>query len=172
MRKLILSAAAVMIALAAGAQNKAIDALVEKYTDAEGFTVVSMEGEAIKGLSSMIANGDGKINLGDGSKSYEMGELLDEIASVTAIILRRADEVFSREAGDAIATGKYSPIVSINSDGQRVKVSSADIRRGQYRGNQEIVALISDKDTVVLVRIIGTIDTDLLTEIINEANKS
>lgn len=57
MRKVLLSAVAAMFALAAGAQNKAIDDLVEKYTDAEGFTVVNMEGEALRSLSSMMANG-------------------------------------------------------------------------------------------------------------------
>jgi hypothetical protein len=172
MKKLFLTAVAAMFALAAGAQNQAIDELIEKYTDREGFTVMNMEGEAIKGLSSMVAQGDGTINLGDGTRTYKIGELLEEIVSVTAIVLEQADEVFVREARNAISSKDYSPIVSHNENGESVKILSAEIKRGQYRGNKEIVVMVVDNDETVLVRVIGKIDAQLLAKLANGMSRS
>jgi hypothetical protein len=172
MKKLFLSAAAVMLTLAAAAQNKAIDELVEKYTDCEGFTVVNMEGEAVRGLSQMLAGGNTTFNLPDGAGSYELGELMKEIVSITAVVLRRADEAFSRDVRDALASVRYSPIVSHNENGQRVRISGTDINRGKLRGNKEIVVMVDGPDETVLVRVIGNIDTKLLAEMAREMKKS
>jgi hypothetical protein len=168
MKKLFLSAAAVMLALAAAAQNKAIDALVEKYTDREGFTVVNMEGEALRGMSQMMSGSNSTITI-DNGESYQLSELMKEIVSVTALVLRRADEAFSQDVRDALASVRYSPIVSHNENGQQVRVSSADIRRGQLRGNKEIVVTVDNDSETVLVRVIGNIDTKLFAKILSDA---
>ncbi len=170
-KKVLLSAVAALVAVTAVAQNKAIDALVEKYTDAEGFTVVNMQGEAIRGLSSMIAKGNGTINLGDGSPSFNIRELLDEIESVTAIVLDRADETFALEARQIISSDNYSPILSVNEKGQSIKMSSANIRRGAFRGNKELLMTVTGDSNTVVVRIIGKIDTERLARMVKETTE-
>ena len=168
--KIILLAAATLFALSAGAQNKSIDALADKYTDGEGFTIVNLEGDAIKSMSSMISDGDGTINLGDG-ETHKISELLEEIVSVTAIILRGVNETFSSEVQNALDAVKYNPIMSHNESGQRIKIESTDIRRGKLRGNKEIVMLVDGEGQTVLLRVIGKIDTDLLSKLVANAAK-
>ena len=170
-KRTFLLAVAALFALSAGAQNKAIDTLAEKYADSEGFTIVNLEGEALKSLSSMVSNGDGTINLGNG-ETHNISELLEEIVSVTAIILGRADEVFSREVQNALDAVKYSPIMSHNDGGQRMKFVSADIKRGKLRGNKEIVVMVDGKEQTILIRVIGKIDTNMLAKLIAGAAKS
>jgi hypothetical protein len=169
MKKLFLFAAAAMLSMAAAAQNKAIDRLVEKYTDREGFTVINLQGDMLRSMGGMINRGESSIEV-DG-KRYEIAELLKDIVSVNVVVLQRADEIFSRDVRDAIDAVRYSPILSISEGGQKVKVSSADIRRGTLRGNQEIVLMVDGGGQTVMARVIGKIDTRLISEIVNQAQK-
>lgn len=161
-----------MFALAAGAQNRAIDALAEKYTDSEGFTVVNLDGQALKNMSSMMANSDGTIQLGEGAPSVEIGELLDNIVSVTVLVLERFDEAFAAEVQGVVASKDYSPILSLNKEGTNVKMLSTDIKRGKLRGNQEIVLTVVNDGDVVLVRVIGKIDTEKISKMVSSMQKS
>lgn len=170
MKKLLLSVASAIIALAAPAQNRAIDALVEKYGTAEGFTIVNLEGEAIKGLGSMIS-GNGNISL-DSGESYRMSQLLEEVSSVVVIVSEKADELFAREVKNAVDGGKYSPILSTTTGEERITISSAEIKRGRFRGDKEIVLTIAGKDkSLVLVRVIGRIDTAILAKVAEDIRK-
>jgi hypothetical protein len=171
MKKLLLSAAAVMLALAAAAQNKAIDELVEKYTDREGFMVVNLHDGAVQGLSAMIPAGEGSITLDDGSQ-YSLGELLKEIVSVTAVVCREVDEELALEVKRATTLKGYSTVASISADGAMVKVVSKDIKRGEYRGCKEIVVSVLSNDATVLARVIGNIDPALFAKLAEEVKNS
>lgn len=162
---------AAMFVLAAGAQNKAIDALAEKYLDAEGFTVVKLDGEAIKNMSGMLAQSNGTVSMGGDTPSVNVKKLLESISSVTVIALERADAGFAAEVLGAVSAGKYSPMFSRNEDGAIIKIVNAEIKRGQLRGNQEIVVTVAKDDAVVLVRVIGKIDTELLAKLAAEGLK-
>ena len=173
MKKLLFSAAALLVALAAGAQNKAIGSLASKYTDVEGFTVVNLEGDALKSMIGMVSsgnNGSSTIDLGDGQK-FDIGELVKDIASVTVIVVEKTDELLDKEISRAISTVKYSPLLSVNNDGSRIKVLSADIKRGKLRDNKEIVLTVTENDEVVLVRIVGKIDSELLANLATQMQK-
>ncbi len=170
MKKVLLLAVATMFALAAGAQNRAIDAIAHNYTDRDGATVIKMEGEAIRSLSHGLAGGEGTITL-EGGEKHSISELLEEIVSVTAIVVRGVNETFLTDIRGALQAADYSPIVSHNDDGARVRIVSADIRRGHLRGNREIVATVENADQTILVRLIGKIDTDLLARIATEQMK-
>ncbi len=169
MKKAIFTVLATMFAIASQAQNRAIDALADKYADSDGVTVVNMEGDALKSFSRNVAGG-GMITLDNGEK-HNLSELLEEIVSVTAIVMRRASESFSAEVRGALDAVRYSPIVSHNEGGKRVRVMSADIRRGKLRGNKEIVAMVDGDGEMVLVRLIGRVDTDLLARLAADAVK-
>ncbi len=172
MKKLLLTATAAMIALVGVAQNKAIDALAEKYSATEGFTVVNLAGDMVKSISGMIPRAEGSITLDDGTQ-YSLSELLNEIALITAVVNPNGgSEEFFGEVRRAVASGDYTPLVSHNADGQTVSVSSAEIRRGEFRKNQEIVVMVAGGDATVLVRLIGKIDTALLARILGEMQKS
>jgi pectate lyase len=170
MKKLFLTAVAAMFALAAGAQNQAIDELVEKYTDREGFTVVNLNDGAVEGLSAMIPHGEGTITLDDGSK-YALSEVLKEIVSVMAVISREADEEFALEMRRATTLKGYSTVASVNGGGLIARVWSKNLKRGKYRGCKEVVVSVLSKDATVLARVIGNIDTDLLARLAAEASK-
>ena len=170
-KKVLFSVAAAMFALAAAAQNKAIDAIAEKYADADGFTVVNLDGDAIQSLSGFAPQGgEGTVTLDDGTK-FTFSELVKDIVSVTAVVLKKADEEFAREAGKAMTAVRYSPIMSHNNDGDILKVSSIDIKRGKLKGNKEIVVMFVSDDVTLLARVIGKIDTKLLAKMTREIQK-
>lgn len=90
---------------------------------------------------------------------------MKKIVSVTAIVLQRADEAFTDEVQAAIGSGKYSPIVSHNSDDEFSKLVSMDIKRGKLKGNKEIVLMFVNENMTVLARVIGNIDSQLLAKL-------
>ena len=167
MKKLFSLALATMFALAAGAQNRTIDAIAQNYSDRDGFTVVNMEGDAIRNLSRMVADGDGTITLDNGEK-HNISELLEEIVSFTAIVMRGVNETFTADMRGALEAVDYSPVVSHNDGDMKIRVMSANIRRGHLRGNKEIVATIEGGSQTMLVRMIGKVDTDLLAGLATE----
>ena len=170
MKKVFFLAVATMFAIAAGAQNRSIDAIAQNYTYRDGATVFNMEGEAIRGLTQGLAGSNGTITGSDG-KTVNVSDLLQEIVSVTAIVVRGVNETFSADIRGALQAADYSPIVSHNEDGARVRVMSVDIRRGNLRGNKEIVAVAENSEHTILVRLIGKIDTDLLARLAAEQMK-
>jgi hypothetical protein len=172
MKKLFLSLVAGTFALAAAAQNSAIDALAEKYTDREGFTVVNLDGEALKSMGQMLANSGGNVNLGEDAPDVEMGELIKDLASLTVLLLDRADEAFASEVRSAVSAKSYSPMVSLTKEGYNIKVLTADIKRGKLRGKQELVVTMNGDDKVILVRLIGKFDPETLSKITSSMNKS
>ncbi len=161
MKKVFFLAVATMFAIAAGAQNRSIDAIAQNYTYRDGATVFNMEGDALKSFSQRIAGGSGTITVADG-RTFNVSDLLDEIVSVTAVVFDGVNDIFSADIRGALEAADYSPIVSHNDDGTRVRMMSANIRRGPLRGNQEIVATVENSERTILVRLIGKIDTDLL----------
>jgi hypothetical protein len=177
MKKRLLLSALAAIALLAGAtqnataQNNNIDALADKYVDREGFIVVNLSGEMLRGMSSVLADSDSKIGINDNTK-VEIGELLEEVVSLTVIIMHKGtDEAFMSDIQNAVDAVKYSPIASINEDNMSIKVLSSKIKRGEFRNNDEIVVTVSDDEATLLCRVIGTVDTKRLTRLVKEMKK-
>ncbi len=176
MKKVAILAAAMLFAVAASAQNKAIDALAEKYTDTEGFTIVNLDGDTIKGMSGMIpqdAGGEGTIEI-DGIK-VAVNDILKEIAAISVILYQEDNggsfaEAFASEVRNTIAKVKYSPLASFNQDGMNVNLLSADIKRGKLKNNKEVVMSMVQDGQVILVRIIGNLDPDLLVKLASQMN--
>ena len=170
MKKTLILAATLLLALTAAAQNKTIDTLADKYSETEGATVMNLDSEAIKGLAGFIPQGKGTINLDDGT-TYGIGQLIDDIEKVTIIVLKKTDEVFEREVQNALASVRYSPILSHNDGGNNVKISSIDIKRGKLRGNKEIVVTVTGDSETILLRVIADIDMELLAKLAQEVQK-
>ena len=162
---------AVMFALAAAAQNKNIDKLVEKYTDTEGYTVMNLEGDAIRALSSMIPAESSTIDLGNGTK-YSANELLEDISSVSFIVASgKAEETFTADVESAVSQKYYSTMLSHREGDSWVRVKTADIKRGKYRGEKEIVVAVNSDKMYVLARVTGQIDLEKLAEALNELKR-
>ncbi len=170
MKKVLLSAMAAMFALAAVAQNKAIEALAEKYADAEGFTVVNLNDGIVQGLATMIPQGEGTFKLDDGTELI-LSELFKNIMSVTAIIHKGINERFALETKLSTAKQNYSTLVAHNSDDVTAKVLYKDLKRGKYKGNKEIVVTVIANGITVAGRVIGRIDAELLAKLAEEVRK-
>ena len=171
MKKLFFSAVAVMFALAAAAQNKNIDKLVEKYTDTEGYTVMNLEGDAIRALSSMISADSSTIDLGNGTK-YSDTELLEDISSVSFIVASgKADGAFTADVERAVSHKNYSTMLSYREGDSWVRVKTADVKRGKYRGEKEIVVVVNSDRMYILARVMGPIDLEKLAEALDELKR-
>lgn len=174
MKKTLLAALAVALSLSAAAQNKAIDRLVEKYTDAEGYTVVNLSDEAVQGILAMMPAGqfgEAKVTLDDGTV-LALSDILRDISAVTAVILNRYDERFAAEVRSALRGAKYSTIASVNSEDTKVQMLAADIRRGKLRGKREIVVTMQEDDSVILARIVGQMDVEKLAMVAKQVLKN
>lgn len=147
MKNLLLSVIAILFVIAASAQNKAIDALAEKYADTEGFEVTNLDRNAIRKLGNPR-----NIDVED------VSELLKNISSVTAIFAEKPAGDFEEEVKSAVAGVNYSQIMSYESDGQFVNI--IDTKPGKRK--KEIIVTISSDRRFSLIRATGKIDTTLL----------
>ncbi len=79
-KRVLLSVVALSVALAAAAQNKAIDKLTAKYADEEGCTVINIEGDLVRELGKK-AGGRG------GESDADYAESLKNISLVTIFLI-------------------------------------------------------------------------------------
>jgi len=79
MKKLILSIAAVCLALVAGAQTNPVDAMFEKYSEKEGFTVVSISSRMLSMFASQDADNKDAENLFAKLKSIKILSVEDSL---------------------------------------------------------------------------------------------
>jgi len=166
MKKALLTIAAAIATLCAAAQNKAIDRLAEKYTDADGYTVVNLTDEAVHALSAIIPTekfGDANVTLDDGS-TFTAADLLRDISSVTAVIAKRPAGAFAADVRGVVNQSRYSSVAQITSDGVEIHLMSAKARRGQ----RELVLTILDDETEAIVRVLGKVDMKLLSQAAQE----
>jgi hypothetical protein len=171
MKKTLLALAATVVALAAAAQNRAIDRLAQRYTDVEGYTVINLTDGAVQSLAGMIPTdklGDARITV-DGT-TFTAADLLSKVSLVTAIVAKNGDDAFARRARQTLR-GDYTELASITSDKVTVKLLWAEIRGGRYSGNNEVVALVLADDATVLARVVGQIDAKLLSRVAQEIQK-
>jgi hypothetical protein len=166
MKHLFLSAVAVMFAFTAIAQNKAVNELAAKYADKEDFTILNVEGDLIKGFASMLG-GNGTVSF-DGESEQSISELCENISSAMVITSEKFNQEFAGEVERIFDSADFSPIISVSSDGDIVKISVADIKRGQHKGKKEIAIAILDKEDTIFIRIIGNIDPETVQKIMQD----
>jgi hypothetical protein len=147
MKKLILVLFLVaMIPLSSEAQNKAIEALADKYSDREGFSVVTLQGKmtnvATKGLDM---------------EGVDITSLMDNISSLIVISSNEPNEEFRADVRSAIARGNYSTLMTVSENGQSIKflLSSAENGGKSKQDKNEFVMMIFAEDQDTLVSIIG-----------------
>lgn len=170
MKKVIFAAIAAVVALSAAAQNRSIDLLAQKYTDTEGYTVVNLTDEAVQSILGMMPAenfGEANVTLDDGTV-FTLADMLRDISVVTAVILDRKDEKFAAEVRSAVKSGNYSTVASVNSDKVKVQVLAADVKRGKLRGKRELVLTVQDDKKMILGRIVGQLDVELLAKVAGE----
>ncbi len=149
-KTLFLSIVTILVAFAAGAQNKTIDELAAKYTDRDGVTVITIDGDMIKML------GDGAVNL----EGMDLSGLAKDIRTMTVIISELNDGEFTREVKVITDADDYKPLVSSSNDNETVKVLVKDLKGKGGKNDKEVVVSVINKndDSNVLVRVIGDID--------------
>ncbi len=161
-KRVLLSIVALTVALAAAAQNQAIDKLAAKYADKEGYTVINLEGDMVKEISKMAGNA---------AKNPELSKMLENVSLVTVLVAETAVPELAEDVKNAVDAVEYNPMVSTVTEGQSVKILTTDIKRGKNKKKKEIVISVVAEDQIVLVRIVGDIDMAALTKMAESMKK-
>ncbi len=136
------------MAMAATAQNNAIDNFFEDYQDDENFSMVYVSPKAFKMVAKVAEGTEG-----------EMKELQEVIKDLKALRILRT-EVNSlakyKEATKRINTGSYEILLQARDDGQKIQFLTKD------SGNiiEELLLLVGGKDEFVMLSFVGKLDLD------------
>lgn len=147
MKKLMIIAMVLAgIPFASLAQNKAIEELATKYSDQEGYTVVSLKGEMIKYMGDSVDMGNVNIN-----------DLMEDVSSIIVITGEKPDKQFQADARKAVAAGSYTTLMSVSDQGQTIRFLLAPVGGGKKNEpkKNEFVMLILGPDENVLISIVG-----------------
>lgn len=139
MKRFILTLLAV-VPLGAAAQNRAIEAMAQKYADREGYSTTVVKGDLSKGFA-------GSLNI----ESVDISNIIKDIKSIIVIRAERADENFAREVADAVAEG-YSTVMSASSGGERVRFLLSEAAKER---ENEFVITITGREANLVVSIVG-----------------
>ncbi len=161
-KRVLLSIVALTVALAAAAQNQAIDKLAAKYADKEGYTVLNMEGDMVKEIGKMA---------GGAAESPELTKMLENVSLITVVVAQKPAPELAEDVKNAIDEVEYTPMISTVTEGQSVKILTNDIKRGKNKKKKEIVISVFQAEQVVLVRIVGDIDMAALTKMAESMGK-
>jgi hypothetical protein len=126
--------------LGAAAQNRAIEALANKYSDRAGFSSMIVKGDISTGFV-------GSLNI----EAVDISNIIRDISSIVVVRSTWPDADFSREVTRAVADG-YSTVMSSSSDGDHVRFLLSDDDR---RRESEFVIVILGDTTNLLVSIVG-----------------
>jgi len=136
-----LFAALLLSPLAAGAQNRAIEALARKYSGREGFSTTVVKGSITRDLSHMLD-----------IESVDISGVMRDISSIVVVRSERPDEAFARDVREAAASTGYSTVLSQSAEGQQISFLVSEGGRGR---RSEFVIVVLGADNNILVSIVG-----------------
>jgi hypothetical protein len=146
MKKLILIVLLLSLPMLAMSQNKAIEALADKYSDREGFSVITLQGKMTNVATKYLDMGE-----------VEISSLMDNISSLIVISSDKPNEGFRADVRSAVALGDYCSMMTVSENGQSIKflLSSVEEDRKDKQDKNEFVMIIFDKDEDTLISIVG-----------------
>jgi hypothetical protein len=139
MKRLIIILLAI-VPIGAAAQNRAIEALAEKYTDRDGFSTTVIKGNLSNGFA-------GSLDI----EGVDISNIIRNISSIIVVRSETPDEEFTREVKRAVTNG-YSTVLSSNSDGEQVRFLLSEPTDGR---KNEFVIAITGRETNLIVSIVG-----------------
>jgi regulatory protein YycI of two-component signal transduction system YycFG len=146
MKKRILILTLLALPMLAMAQNKAIVQLADKYSDREGFSVITLQGKMTNVATKEFDMG-----------GVEISSLMDNISSLIVISSKQPSEEFRADVRSAVARGDYSTLMTVSEDGQTIKFLLSATEKGGRGGSSrnEFVMMIFAEDEDTLVSIVG-----------------
>lgn len=139
MKRLIIILLA-LIPIGAAAQNRAIEALAQKYADRDGFHTTVVKGDLTSGFA-------GSLDI----SNVDITNIIKDIRSIIVVRADGPDREFAREVSEAVATG-YDTVLSTSSEGERVRFLLSE---GATSRDNEFVIAISGPKTNLVVSIVG-----------------
>jgi hypothetical protein len=145
-RTILIGLLLAVMPLLSQAQNKAIEQLADKYSDREGFSVVTLQGKMTGVATKGVDTG-----------GVDISSLMDNISSLIVISSDEPSEEFRADVRSAIALDSYSTLMTVSEDGQTIKflLSSAESGARGRSDKNEFVMMIFAEDEDTLVSIIG-----------------
>jgi hypothetical protein len=146
-RTILIGLLLAVMPLVSQAQNKAIAQLADKYSNREGFSVVTLQGKMTNVATKGIVDMGG----------VDISSLMDNISSLIVITSEEPSEEFRSDVRSAIALGNYSTLMSVSEDGQTIKflLSAVESDGDGASGKNEFVMMIFDEDEDTLISIVG-----------------
>jgi len=141
MKRICITLLAALLPLAAAAQNRAIEALAQKYSGREGFSTTVLKGRLTNDLSGMLA-----------LESVDISNIMRDVSSIVVVRAERADDGFARDVRGAAAATGYSTVLSQSSDGEQISFLISE--RASGRKNEFVIVILGAK-TNMLVSIVG-----------------
>jgi hypothetical protein len=140
------------IGIATYAQDNAVNVLINKYSDIDGFSVVKISGDMIKMLSESDA------------AEEELQDAMDGLSNIVILSVEDDDlneEInFYTEIGDKIPWDNYIEIMSIKDSDMRIKM----VIRKNDEGISEFLMLGGGEDNF-LISITGSVDLQNISKI-------
>ncbi|MDR0908002.1 MAG: DUF4252 domain-containing protein [Rikenellaceae bacterium] len=154
-RTILIELLLAVMPLVSQAQNKAIEQLADKYSDREGFSVVTLQGKMTGVATKGVDTG-----------GVDISSLMDNISSLIVISSEGPSEEFRADVRSAIDLGNYSTLMTVSESGQSIKfLLSAAGEGGSRSGKNEFVMMIFDEDDDTLVSIVGNYKVKQLSKI-------
>jgi hypothetical protein len=136
-----------MMPFALHAQNKVIEQLAEKYSNRDGFNVISLKGEMTKYIVDMS-------NVSLSTYVDNIASIMDDISSIVVISSEKSNEQFRIDVNTAVASEEYSTLMSVSDGGQTIKFMLAPAPENTKHHN-EFVMVIFDETEDILISIVG-----------------
>jgi hypothetical protein len=134
-------ALAALLPVAAASQNRAIEALAEKYSGREGFTTTVLKGRITSDVSRTLD-----------IRSVDISSIMKDISAIVVVSAEKPDAEFERDARAAAASTGYTTVLSQSSRGQQVSFLVSENGRGR---RNEFVIIILGNDTNMLLSLVG-----------------
>ncbi len=145
MKKYIIFLTICLLPLFAGAQNRAIEQLAEKYSGRDGFSSTVIKGRLASGFN-------GSIRIQD----VDISNIIKEISSIILVSSDAPDEEFSRDVALALETEEYATVASTSSDGEQIRFLLATLPEAKNgRKQSEFVIAVSGAEENLLVSVVG-----------------
>ena len=127
-----------LVPLGAAAQNRAIEALAQKYADRDGFSTTVVKGELSSGIAA------GSLNF----ENLDISNIIKDISTIIVVRAEKPDREFTREVDSAVATG-YATVMSVSSGKERVRFLLSE-KTSAKRQNEFVIAISGDKTNLVV----------------------
>lgn len=175
MKRIILLIAIIFTGINISAQKEKLNELFERYQDAKGVTSIKIA----KPMFSML----NKLNLDDAELNqikpllskinglkiliFEKPEIKDSLSAESKKMMTSFNNLTSEVTG-AVKKLNYEELVTINSDGNKVRFLSSDATNGIL---DNLLLSVTSSENNILMMLDGKLSMDDVNNLINEGNK-